>query len=87
MPTRVVTSGFSSIPGKTMFEKKGYVEKHLAIETGLVKMTEPITQVTLDTLADLASAEARVKNGRVKSVKIRNFPYFLYRKDNYIVRS
>jgi proline racemase len=137
MPTRVVTSGFNSIPGKTMFEKKRYVEEHLdhlrtllmfeprghgsmsgsillpptnpaadlgivfievsgclpmcghgtigtctvAIETGLVKMTEPITQVTFDTPAGLVSAEARVKGGRVKSVKIWNVPSFLHLKD------
>ena len=137
MPTRVITSGFNSIPGKTMFEKKKYVEEHLdhlrtllmfeprghgsmsgsillppsnpaadlgvvfievsgclpmcghgtigtctvAIETGLVKMKEPITQITLDTPAGLVTAEAKVSNGRVRSVKIRNVPAFLYRKD------
>jgi len=137
MPTRVVTSGFNSIPGRTMFEKKKYVEEHLdhlrtllmfeprghgsmsgsillpptnpaadlgivfievsgclpmcghgtigtctvAIETGLVKMTEPITLLKLDTPAGLVSAEAKVEDGRVKSVKIWNVPSFLYRKD------
>jgi len=137
MPTRVVTSGFGSIPGKTMFEKKQYVEKHLdhlrtllmfeprghgsmsgsilmppinpaadlgvifievsgclpmcghgtigtctvAVETGLVKMKEPVTQIILDTPAGLVAAEANVRDGRVKSVKIRNVPSFLYRKD------
>jgi proline racemase len=29
MPTRVVTSGFGSIPGSTMFERREYVERHL----------------------------------------------------------
>jgi proline racemase len=29
MPTRVVTSGFGPVPGKTMFEKKRYVEENL----------------------------------------------------------
>ncbi len=29
MPTRVVTSGFGPIPGKTMFEKKRFVEENL----------------------------------------------------------
>ena len=137
MPTRVVTSGFGPIPGKTMFEKKQYVEQHLdhlrtllmfeprghgsmsgsivlppispdadlgvifievsgclpmcghgtigtcavAIETGLVKATEPVTYLRLDTPAGRVVAEARVQNGRVKSVKIRNVPSFLYRRD------
>src|SRR5947208_16398769 len=29
MPTRVVTSGFGTVPGRTMFEKKRYVEEKL----------------------------------------------------------
>jgi len=137
MPTRVVTSGFGPIPGKTMFEKKQYVEEHLdhlrtllmfeprghgsmsgsivlpptspdadlgvifievsgclpmcghgtigtctvAIETGLVEATEPVTYLKLDTPAGRVVAEARVQNGRVKNVKIRNVPSFLYRQD------
>ena len=137
MPTRVVTSGFGPIPGKTIFEKKQYVEQHLdhlrtllmfeprghgsmsgsivlppvspdadlgvvfievsgclpmcghgtigtctvAIETGLVKATEPVTCVKLDTPAGRVVAEATVQNGRVKKVKIRNVPSFLYRKE------
>lgn len=137
MPTRVVTSGFGPIPGKTMFEKKQYVEQHLdhlrtllmfeprghgsmsgsivlppispdgdlgvvfievsgclpmcghgtigtcvvAIETGLVKAIEPVTYVRLDTPAGRVVAEATVQDGRVKKVKIRNVPSFLYRKD------
>ena len=137
MPTRVVTGGFNSIHGKTMFEKKQYVEAHLdhlrtllmfeprghgsmsgsillppcissadlgvvfievsgclpmcghgtigtctvAIETGLVKVTEPITRISLDTPAGLVLAEAKVENGKAKSVKIQNVPSFLYRKD------
>ena len=137
MPTRVVTSGFGPILGKTMFEKKQYVEEHLdnlrtllmfeprghgsmsgsivlppitpdgdlgvvfievsgclpmcghgtigtctvAIETGLVKVSEPVTYVKLDTPAGRVVAEAGVQNGRVKKVKIRNVPSFLYRKD------
>lgn len=137
MPTRVVTSGFGPVPGKTMFEKKRYVEEKLdhlrtflmfeprghssmsgsillpptdpeadlgvvfievsgclpmcghgtigtvtvALETGLVKMAEPITRLTLDTPAGRVTAEATIENGRVKKVKIRNVPSFLYRKD------
>ncbi len=137
MPTRVVTSGFGPIPGKTMFEKKQYVERHLdhlrtllmfeprghgsmsgsivlppitpdadlgvifievsgclpmcghgtigtctvALETGLVKATEPLSYVKLDTPAGRVVGEASVQNGRVKKVKIRNVPSFLYRKD------
>jgi len=137
MPTRVVTSGFGPIPGKTMFEKKQYVEEHLdnlrtllmfeprghgsmsgsiilppvnsdadlgvvfievsgclpmcghgtigtctvALETGLVKATEPVSYVKLDTPAGRVVGEATVQNGRVRKVKIKNVPSFLYRRD------
>jgi proline racemase len=137
MPTRVVTSGFGPVPGKTMFEKKRYVEENLdhwrtflmfeprghgsmsgsillpptdpeadlgvvfievsgclpmcghgtigtctvALETGLIKKVEPLTHLTLDTPAGRVLAEATVENGRVKKVKIKNVPAFLYRKD------
>jgi proline racemase len=53
----------------------------VAIETGLVKATEPVTLVKLDTPAGRVVAEATVQNGRVKKVKITNVPSFLYRKD------
>ena len=53
----------------------------VAIETGLVGAHEPLTHVTLDTPAGRVTAEATVQQGRVKKVKIRNVPSFLYRKD------
>jgi proline racemase len=137
MPTRVVTSGFGPVPGRTMFEKKRYVEENLdylrtllmfeprghgsmsgavllpptdpaadlgvvyievsgclpmcghgtigtvtvALETGLLPMVEPLTRLTLDTPAGLVRAEATVENGKVKQVKIKNVPAFLYRQD------
>src|SRR3989442_9811660 len=53
----------------------------VAIETGLVGAHEPLTHVPLDTPAGRVTAEATVQQGRVKKVKIRNVPSFLYRKD------
>jgi proline racemase len=53
----------------------------VAIETGLIPAVEPITTVKLDTPAGRVVAEATVQDGRVKKVKIRNVPAFLYRKD------
>ncbi|HLZ61350.1 MAG TPA: proline racemase family protein [Ktedonosporobacter sp.] len=53
----------------------------VAIETGLVAPVEPITRITLDTPAGRVVAEATVEQGRVKAVKFRNVPAFLYRKD------
>ncbi|QBD82527.1 proline racemase [Ktedonosporobacter rubrisoli] len=53
----------------------------VAIETRLVPPVEPITHVTLDTPAGRVVVEASVQHGRVKKVKLRNVPAFLYRKD------
>jgi len=53
----------------------------VAIETGLIPAVEPVTIVKLDTPAGRVVAEATVQDGRVKKVKIRNVPAFLYKKD------
>jgi proline racemase len=53
----------------------------VAIETGLIPAVEPLTTVKLDTPAGRVVAEATVQDGRVKKVKIRNVPAFLYKKD------
>src|SRR5947209_19367468 len=53
----------------------------VALETGLVKAVEPLTRLVLDTPAGRVVAEATVTGGRVKKVKLRNVPAFLYRRD------
>ncbi len=53
----------------------------VAIETGLVPAVEPLTTLILDTPAGRVVAEARVRDGRVEGVTIRNVPAFLYRRD------
>ncbi len=139
-PTRIVTGGLPNIPGKTMVEKKEYLEKNLdymrqaimleprghndmfgsvltnactedadfgiifmdgggylnmcghgsigavtaAIETGMVEMKEPVTNVKFDAPAGLISAEAKVENGKVKEVSIINVPAFLYKRDQKV---
>lgn len=136
-PTRIVTGGLPNIPGKTMPEKKEYLEKNLdhlrtaimleprghndmfgsiitppcsdeadlgiifmdgggylnmcghgtigavtsAVETGMVPMVEPITNVVLEAPAGIVRAEASVVNGKVKSVSFVNVPAFHYKKD------
>ncbi len=54
------------------------------IETGMVKVTEPITTLTLETPAGLISVEARVKNGKVESVTFENVPAFAVYLDEII---
>lgn len=53
----------------------------VAIQTGMVSITEPVTNVILDTPAGLIKARAKVMQGKVKSVTIQNVPAFLYKKD------
>ena len=134
---RVITGGVLDVPGRTMFEKKTYLETHadhirksmlreprgypaancnlilpathpeadagfvimeqveyppmsgtnticvvtVLIETGMVRVTEPLTRLKLDTPAGLVGVEARVENGKVKEVTFRNVPAFAVHLD------
>lgn len=136
-PTRVVVGGIPVIPGKTMPEKKEYLEKHMdhirtaimheprghndmfgsiitspttdeadlgiifmdgggylnmcghgtigaatvAVETGMVPVTEPVTKIVLEAPAGLVTANVKVENGKAKEVSVVNVPAFLYMKD------
>jgi proline racemase len=46
------------------------------IETGMVKATEPVTHLRLETPAGLIGVDAEVRNGKVKRVTFRNVPAF-----------
>jgi proline racemase len=46
------------------------------IETGMVKVTEPVTRLKLETPAGLVGVEAEVVNGKVRKVTFRNVPAF-----------
>ena len=46
------------------------------IETGMVKATEPVTRLKLETPAGLIAVEAEVRAGKVKCVTFRNVPAF-----------
>ena len=52
----------------------------VAVEMGIVEKVEPVTKVVLDTPAGLVTGFAKVENGNVMEVTIRNVPSFLYRK-------
>lgn len=131
-PGRVITGGVLDVPGKTMFEKKVYLEQHaddlrkrmlreprgypamccnlilppadpkadvgfvimepaeyppmsgsnticvvtVLIETGMVKVTEPITRLVLEAPAGLVGVEAEVRGGKVIRVTFENVPAF-----------
>ena len=51
------------------------------VETGMVTVTEPYTQIILDTAAGLVKTQVRVENGRAKEVSFVNVPSFLLKKD------
>lgn len=53
----------------------------VAVETGIVPMVEPVTNVNMEAPAGLIKAKVKVENKKVKEVSIVNVPAFLYKKD------
>jgi proline racemase len=53
----------------------------VAVETGIVRAQEPTTTVIVDTPSGLVTTKAKVEDGVVKNVTIRNVPSFLYKQD------
>lgn len=51
------------------------------IESGLVPVVEPYTEVVLDAPAGLIRVRAEVKNGKVLNVTLTNVPAFLYKEN------
>lgn len=51
------------------------------LETGMVKMQEPVTILNLDTAAGLVSVTAECEAGKCKSVAFDNVPSFIFKKD------
>ena len=54
------------------------------IETGMVPVTEPITNLLLETPAGLIAIEAEVRNGKATKVTFRNVPAFATHLDTKI---
>lgn len=136
-PTRVVVGGIPAIKGKTMPEKKAFLEENLdyvrkaimheprghkdmfgsiitapttdeadlgiifmdgggylnmcghgsigaatiAVETGMVEVKEPYTDLVLEAPAGLVKAKVKVENGKALECSIVNVPSFLYKRD------
>ena len=55
------------------------------LETGMVPMKEPITQLTLDTAAGLVTVEAECEGGKCKSVAFDNVPAFVFELDYQVL--
>ena len=54
------------------------------VETGMVEVTEPETEIALDTPAGLLRARVAVEDGRATAVTLRNVPSFLLARDREI---
>ncbi len=53
----------------------------VAVEAGLVPVTEPYTEVVLDAPAGLVRTRVKVENGKAVEVSLVNVPSFVYKKD------
>lgn len=53
----------------------------VAVESGMVKVEEPYTNITMESPAGLIKAQVTVEDGKVKEVSIVNVPSFLYKED------
>ena len=53
----------------------------VAVEEGLVKVSEPYTFITLEAPAGLVHTRVKVQNGKAMEVSFINVPSFLYHKD------
>ncbi len=51
------------------------------IETGMVEVTEPVTELTLESPAGLIGVKAEVRDGKVKAVTFENVPAFAVHLD------
>ena len=139
-PGRVIVGGVLDVPGKTIFEKKCYLQEHgdqlrklmlreprgypasncnlilpachpdadagyvimeqveypamsgtntiavttVLLETGMVPISEPITQLTLESPAGLIRVRAEVRGQKAKSVTFENVPAFAMHIDQRI---
>jgi proline racemase len=56
----------------------------VVLETGIVPMTEPETEIVLEAPGGLVRAIAKCADGKVKSVRIHNVPSFVHKLDQAI---
>jgi len=54
------------------------------VEKGLVKVTEPVTTIKLDTPAGLVVVDVAVKDGKAEHVTLTNVPSFLLAEDQEV---
>ncbi len=76
--------------GLIFFDTAGYLDMcghstigavTLALKLGMAVKREPYTNLIIDTVVGAIHAKARVENGAVRNVILRNIPSFLYAQD------
>ncbi|NNL21503.1 MAG: proline racemase, partial [Ignavibacteriaceae bacterium] len=53
----------------------------VAVQTGMIKTIEPLTEIKIDTPAGLVTSFAKIENGNVKTVYFHNVPSFVLTTD------
>ena len=56
----------------------------VAVETGIVPVTEPITKIVQEAPAGIIHGEVTVVDGKAKKVSFQNVPAFLYKRDQEV---
>ena len=51
------------------------------LDTGIIPMNEPLTQLVLEAPAGLVHISARCRNGKAEAISLRNVPSFVDRLD------
>lgn len=65
------TDGYFSACGDSTYSVSAVL-----VNTGMVKVTEPVTEITLDTVAGLVKSKIYVENGEAKSIAMQGVPSF-----------
>ena len=53
----------------------------IAVDAGLVKVTEPVTNVKIDTIAGMVTIKVEVQDGHSVAATLQGIPSFLYKQD------
>jgi proline racemase len=53
----------------------------IAVDIGLVKVQEPVTDVKIETIAGMITVKVEVKNGKSMAATLEGVPSFLYKRD------
>ena len=56
----------------------------IAIETGMIEVSEPETIIHQEAPAGLVTIKAKVKDGRAEQISFENVPAFLYKKGVFV---